>query len=58
MVTNICKDKNIVVDWTIQVVRKPSSYVESWHILLWDKAFIPFFGNKDQKFYTKIEVYI
>jgi hypothetical protein len=57
MVTNICKDENIVVDWTIQGVRKPSDYVESWRILLWDKAFIPFFGNKDQKLYTKKSIF-
>jgi len=57
MFTNICKDEKIIVDWTIQGVQKPFDYVKSWHILLWDKAFIPFFGNKDQKLYTKKSIF-
>jgi len=57
MVTNICKDEKIIVDWAIQGVQKPSNYVKSWHILLWKNAFIPLFGNKDPKFYIKKSIF-
>ncbi len=53
MVDEILKDENITVDWTISGARKPGDYVESWRILLWDKAFSNFFGTKDNKLYIK-----
>jgi hypothetical protein len=53
MVTEICSDEHIVLDFPIAGVRNPSDFVESWRIVLWEKAFMPFFAPKDKKAYTK-----
>lgn len=53
MTEDIIRDEKISVDWSIPGLRKPGDFVESWRILLWDRAFSSFFGSKDSKLYHK-----
>jgi hypothetical protein len=57
MVGQILTDEHITVDWSVPGVRRPGDYVESWRILLWEKAFPMFIGSKDNRQYWKKVVF-
>ena len=42
------------IDWNASGgIMKPSDYVESWRILLWDKAFQPFLNSAAKPLFLK-----
>ncbi len=42
-----CKSERLTIKWKASPdVKRPGDYVESWRILLWDKAFPTFIGSK------------
>ena len=51
---DICKTENIVIKWRFfPGVQRPDAYVESWRILLWEKAFPTFLGTRADKTFDK-----
>ena len=51
---DICKTENLVIKWkSFPGVLRPDAYVESWRILLWEKAFPSFFGSRADKAFDK-----
>jgi hypothetical protein len=52
-----CVSERMEVDWSVPGVRQPDDYVDCWRILLWDKAFVQFFGQNNKKLYSKKSVF-
>lgn len=51
---DICKAENLVIKWKATPgILRPDAYVESWRILLWDKAFPTFLGRRAEKPFDK-----
>jgi hypothetical protein len=44
--------RNIATDLSLEVL-SPSSYIEKWRIVLWDKGFLPFFNKRGDPQFTK-----
>ena len=38
------KELNVKILWSAHILR-PTEYIEKWRIMLWTKAFRPFFGG-------------
>ena len=52
MFTDIEKIYARSIDWNAsEEVLHPREFVDRWQIMLWDKAFLPFFTSKDLKFF-------
>ncbi len=49
-----CRSEKLSINWKASPdVKRPGDYVESWRILLWDKAFPTFIGSKADPPYDK-----
>jgi hypothetical protein len=51
---DICKAEKLNINWKASPdVQRPGAYVESWRILLWEKAFPMFLGPRAEKVFDK-----
>jgi hypothetical protein len=51
---DICKTENLVIKWkSFPGLLRPDAYVESWRILLWEKAFPAFISTRAEKPFDK-----
>ena len=51
---DICKTENLVIKWkSFPGLLRPDAYVESWRILLWEKAFPAFLSTRAEKPFDK-----
>ena len=51
---DLCKAEKLVINWNASPnVLRAGSYVKSWRILLWEKAFPMFLGTRPEKVFDK-----
>lgn len=54
----MCKAEELDINWNASPdVQRPGDYVESWRILLWDRAFPAFLGSKAKKTFDKKTIF-